>query len=281
MSDEKKVMVKCPNEGCGKSKEISIPNYLLQNKKYGTLKIQLHAGVCCEHEFIAFIDRKGIVRGYESINTTIDLAEFSNRTTGEKIYLRDLIKMMGDYAISFLLHAVIIDVPIVILRAESEKNRSSGFNTLLNSYLPDEYQNPMMITSIFESGFKKVKIDKALILSSKGLIANTPWSEIEYTLENNIMVKALDILDDESQSVIIQQDIAVVLEKASFINDHLKKIDQIYEDDLKDMIMREFTETAVDDNEIILLKHIIQNRFKGSVSKIKIRSFSKLKEGLW
>ncbi len=53
----------------------------------------------------------------------------------------------------------------------------------------------------------------------------------------------------------------VILGKSSFINNHIKKIDEIYEDDLKDIVMREFTETAVSDNDVLLLKQIIQKGF--------------------
>ena len=57
----KKVELTCP--ACQTFKTIDIPDAIFDQKKFGTIKIQVPPGaVCPEHQFIAFVDTKGIVR---------------------------------------------------------------------------------------------------------------------------------------------------------------------------------------------------------------------------
>ena len=279
--DSKTIQVACPVPECGCTKEVSVPKYLMEKKIVGTLKIQIHRGVCCPHEFIVFIDRKGVIRGYENIDMSIDLAEYAGRTIGAKIYLRDLLNKFREYAIGSILHGIILKVPIVILRRSDEKSRSTEINTLLNEFLPEKQRIPMIVSTIEEKDYKSAKIDDALVLSPDGLVANTPWSDIPLNYESDLMRKALDILDDEGQAIIIEQEIEYLFKKVEYVNEEIKKIVSIYEDDLKDLIKREFHEQNVSDYDIMLYKQVVKFRYKGPIEKIKIRSFSKLKEGLW
>jgi len=68
MAEAFKVLeVVCPT--CGKVKNISIPEAVFSQKKFGTVKIQIPINaVCPEHQFIVFVDTKGIIRGYEKID---------------------------------------------------------------------------------------------------------------------------------------------------------------------------------------------------------------------
>ena len=65
MSQE--VELTCPT--CQTFRKITVPAAIFAQKKFGTIKIQVPPGaVCREHQFIAFVDTKGIVRGYERID---------------------------------------------------------------------------------------------------------------------------------------------------------------------------------------------------------------------
>ena len=45
------------------------------------------------------------------------------------------------------------------------------------------------------------------MISPYGMIAQTPWQDIDFKYERELIKKALDILDDESQGVIVQQQV--------------------------------------------------------------------------
>ena len=105
--------------------------------------------------------------------------------------------------------------------------------------------------------------------------------DIAFDFEQSLIRKALDILDDDSQAVIIQQELEFLFKKANYITGVIKEKPQIYEDDLKALVHKEFADAEISDYDLILLKRIVQRRFKGDIAKIKIRSFDKLKQGLW
>jgi hypothetical protein len=281
MGEDKKIQITCPNPECAKVKDINVPKYLFDRKQFGTLKIQIHKSVCCDHEFIAFIDKKGKIRGYESIDMEIDLAEYIGRSIGSKIYLRDLITKYGDYAVAAILHAMVLHVPVVLLKKGDDNVHISEINTLFNEFLPSTHKFPLMASMLDESDYKKAAIDDSLVLSPQGLIANTPWSDIALTYEVELLKKALDILDDDSQAVIVEQELDLVYQKADFVKEVISNKDSIYEDDLKELIRKEFSEKNVEDYDIMFLKQILKSHYKISIAKIKIRSFDKLKEGLW
>lgn len=274
------IEVICPIPSCGKTSTVKVPNYLFDNKKMGTLKIQVHQGICCEHEFIAFISKAGKVRGYELIDMAIDLSKVEKSHESEQLYLRDLLKKYGDYAISSCLHALLLAQPIFLLRTKYEESKASEITSLFNSFLPDKFREPMvMVSCILEMEYKKAKIEDSLVVSPTGLIAHTPWSDIALTVEADIISNALSILDDHSQPMVIQQELSKILDQADFIHEYIKSGD-IFEDDLADKLSSQFDE-EFDEYRMKLLKSIVEHRFHGNLKRIKIRSFSKLKEGLW
>ncbi len=94
MSDngEKEIQVQCPL--CQKDQNIKVPNYIFDNKKVGNIKIQIYKGICCEHQFIAFLNKKGEIKGYETIDMNIDLSEVEASRSKDKIYIRDMFLVM-------------------------------------------------------------------------------------------------------------------------------------------------------------------------------------------
>ncbi|MBN1217062.1 MAG: hypothetical protein JXA99_16700 [Candidatus Lokiarchaeota archaeon] len=59
--------ISCPT--CGIDKIVKIPTEIFSKKESGCVKIHVPAGiVCSDHQFVVFIDQKGIIRGYEKID---------------------------------------------------------------------------------------------------------------------------------------------------------------------------------------------------------------------
>ena len=84
---------------------------------------------------------------------------------------------------------------------------------------------------------KSVRKD-ALLMDSQQNILQTPWEE-KLKLEESIIKKALDIIDDNEQFIILQQEVAKIIREATHVKDILEDIKEIYEDDLIDRMSRE------------------------------------------
>ncbi len=53
---------------CHKEKIISVPAQVFIQRRSGIIKVQIHEGSVCAHDFIAYVDRQGVTRGYELID---------------------------------------------------------------------------------------------------------------------------------------------------------------------------------------------------------------------
>jgi len=280
MSDngEKDIQVQCPT--CKKEKMIKVPNYIFDNKKVGNIKIQIYKGICCEHQFILFLNKKAEIRGYETIDMNIDLSEVEESRSKDKIYLRDLLKTYGNYAVSCVIHSILLNIPIIILRTKYEGSRASEFTSLFNKFLPNTPNKKMMIVSnILEMEYQKAKIEDVLVINPTGIIINTPWKDIQLNFENNIVNEALKIIDDSTQTYIIQEAVAVLFKDAEFIKAIIDK-EEILEDDIKRKIAFNFSH-ELSNKQLDLLKQILEHRYKSNVKRIKNRLLSKLDNGLW
>lgn len=280
-ADEISITVQCPVEECNKTKEIKIPKYLFQNRRMNLIKIPVHSGMCCEHEFIAFVSTKNFqVRGYEKIDTTVDLSQLSSTDQKNNLILEDLLGKYGSLATSSILIALLLNKPIILLRTKYEKNLAIKYVNLLMKMVPSEYpSNLNSLQHLLDSNFKKAKIKDSLVISPNGLVANTPWQNVSDKMFRDILNNALEILDKESQCVLIQNELSEILKQSDFIIKLIEK-DDIFEEDLIKQLETEFT-IKVSNAYLKILKLIVSERFNKNTKKIKIRSFSKLKEGLW
>ena len=274
------ITVKCPVESCAKEKEINVPQFLFDNKRSGMIKIPIHKDICCDHEFIAFISKDGYkIRGYEKIDTVVDLSKL-HALQAEKIYIENLLSKYGSLATSAILHALILVKPIIILRSNEEKNLASKIVNLLIRFLPDDFNDQIIsLNHLLISDYKKAKIGKSLVISQTGLIANTPWQNISDKFERNLINHAITIIDPESQAILIQNELGQILNQASYIVRVIEE-GEIFEDDLKKKLNDKFN-ISISNVDLKYLKQIVSERFGKNTKRIKNRSLSKLKEGLW
>ena len=284
---DKKTMIQCPQ--CQAQKIIDIPGYVFSQKRVGIIKIQIHGGTICEHEFVAFVDQTGTARGYEKIDFQL---QFTVRTAAEhaatdKLYLEDLLEAIGDFATLSIFRAYLFDYPTYIILGPADNPRFvERLNDLMLSFFPKEMGVKRLAQPIERRAFLKfdVKESEFLVLDTGGLITNSPWGEKkQFDYENEVIKKALEIIEPNSQALLIQQEIANFTKKVEFVLSLLNNIKLIYENELKDKLSKEFR-TKVTDTFLDLFLLFIRRRMPNNealLKKIHIRSFDKLKEGLW
>ncbi|GAG69311.1 unnamed protein product [marine sediment metagenome] len=139
---EKVISIQCPI--CSKDQIIKVPTSVFEEKKTGTIKVQIHQGICCVHEFLAFFDQEGKNRGYETFDAAIDLTNYQESRI--EIFLRDILKKFGDHTLHLMLHAILLDSSVIVLHDKyvPEDNVSTKrLNIFLNKCLPKTYQKPL------------------------------------------------------------------------------------------------------------------------------------------
>ncbi|RLI61690.1 MAG: hypothetical protein DRO88_12720 [Promethearchaeia archaeon] len=264
MSETREVHIQCPI--CNVEKHIQLPLSLFETKKMGLVKVQIEEGICCEHRFIAFFTRSGKNAGYEKLDLAINIGETEKSEI--KVSLRELLKQYGDYCVQNVLHAVIIDMPITILHTKYEhKNLAPIYNRFFANFFPKKYQNPFLFTWYYDLEYKKNPTFDTFVINTEGFIQNTPWQYMELDYEKNIIKKALDIIDDESQILILQQEFQNLFDRAENLRDLIKTWKKRDFNEALSEFQKYYQD--VDENLFDLLIQIIQYRFKTDVSGIK------------
>ena len=274
---EKVIEIQCPI--CQKNQTIKVPSTVFEEKKGGgTIKIQIHEGICCEHSFLAFFDIEGKNRGYETFDTTIDLTDYQESKI--EIFLRDVLKKFGDHTIYLMLHAILLNSSVIVLHDKyvSEDNVSTKrLNIFLNKCLPPKYQKPLLFTSMLDLDYYKTQIETSLVINTSGIVEVQPWDDISLEYEKKVISDALKILDPHLQPVILAEEFRIIFENCSYFYDILKEWHSIYFQDLIKLFKERFPPKFSEYN-YALYEQVVKSRFKGDLSRIKAREKAKKKK---
>ncbi|MFX1387894.1 MAG: hypothetical protein ACFE9M_11810 [Promethearchaeota archaeon] len=265
--------VVCPT--CGKMKNINIPEAVFTQKKFGTVKIQIPINaVCPEHQFIVFVDKKGIIRGYEKIDIIMGaISPEAERKAAGRINLRNLIQTFGIYGIFSLIHAKIFNYPSYIIKDDNFEYSEDILNAVGDNILPERYRGNKTIHILEEPDINKIKVkDKeALIMDASQHIYQTPWTK-KLKFEEGIVKRALDIIDEQEQLKLLQQDISTLISEAHYTVSILQDFDRIYDDELIEKISKAFSMKKISTHRLnLIIEFIRRNISKKIISKIKNR----------
>ena len=269
----------CPT--CGVAKKINIPEELFIQKKFGTIKIQVPINaVCPHHQFIIFIDTKGIIRGYEKIDIEMAISPIETEKEAEGILtLRKLIQFFGMYGVFSLMHAKIFNYPSYIIKNENFIYTEDLINLIGNRLLPVKYQGTDNIYLLEKEDYNKIKLKEKeafLIEAYKQHIFQTPWKE-KLGFEEEIVKKDLEIINEEEQLLLLQQAITIFIKEAEYAKDILEDVKEIYEEDLIEQILRGVKSQKINRNRLLMIKEFIKRRFS---EKLILKIKSKVEEFL-
>lgn len=259
----KNIKVKCPI--CQTIKNIDVPETVLSQKEFGTVKIQIPIGAVCQHQFLVFLDPQGIVRSYEKIDVhmTVSTEETPKEAAGI-LTLRKLIQIFGLYGVISLIHSKLFNYPSYIIVEEDFEHTEDLLNLIGDRMLPERYQGEKTIHLLLESDYNKryrhLQIDKnALLMNTQQRSVQTPWDE-KLRLEESMVKKALEIIDEEEQLFIIQNEILKFITEAETVKKVLKNAEGISEKDLKKQLIRDLKIPKISSNRLKLIKEFIKRR---------------------
>ena len=130
--------------------------------------------------------------------------------------------------------------------------------------LAERYQGEKTIRLLLESDYNKVyrhlQLDKkALLMDPRQHFVQTPWDE-KLRLEESMVKKALEIIDEEEQLFIIQNEIHKFITEAETVNNILKNEEGISEKKLKKQLIRDLKIPKISNNRLNLIKEFIKRR---------------------
>jgi hypothetical protein len=256
-------------------KNINIPESVFLQKKFGTVKIQVPMNaVCPEHQFIVFVDTKGVVRGYEKIDIQMAIAapEEGEEIEG-RLNLRKLIQLFGFYGIFSLIHAKIFNYPTYIIKDEKFEYSEEILNSIGDMILPESLVGSKTIHLLDDPKIDDIKMKDrdALVMDTNQHIFQTPWKK-KMKFEEEIIKRALEIIDEQEQTKLLQQDIGRFVNEANLATYILQEYDEIYEDDLIKKLSKKLKIKKISNYHFNLIReYIARNISTNLVSKIKNR----------
>ena len=266
----KEILFSCPT--CHAAKKVKIPEAIFSQKKFGTFKIQIPLGaVCSEHQFIAFVDTKGIIRGYEKIDILMAAPSEKPEEQAEGVVtLKGLIDLYGLYGIFCLFHANIFKYPVYIVKDSTSEVDYNNVNNFFDRLLPENYKNSITFTFLDETDYNKIKLEEksALLIDHLKNIVQTPW-EHKLKFEEAIVKKALDIIDNEMQLILIEQNIQNFVKEAEQVKEILEKesVKEIFKKDLIIQLSEDLKIPKINKYRLSLIRYFINQWFSPQLTK--------------
>jgi hypothetical protein len=257
---------------CQTEKEIAVPEKVFAQKKFGSIKIQVPPGaVCPDHQFIVFLDPKGLIRGYEKIDILMKTQPEKAKAPIEgKIGLKRLINIFGLYGVFSLIHAKLFGYSGYIIRDNPQEGLEMQLNEFFDTITSNTYSESPEIQFIEETKYDDIKLkNNALLIDAHNNILQTPWEE-KMEFEETIVKKALEIIDEEEQRVLLKQDINNLLKEVEHSVKILEDTKEIYDTELIDVLAKDLKAPKMSKARLNLIRKFIKmNISEDLAAKIK------------
>jgi len=276
----KQFNVACPK--CGSKKEISVPESLFVQKKFGTVKIKIPQGaVCKDHNFLVFISTKGQIIGYDIIDASVSLDQ-KEKLLGDIIDLTldEIIDAFGFNCVAGLIHAKLFDYPSFIIRNDDFALDIDQINELFAKLIPSKYRNSNAIVDekfdsyvfpnpkYYYTSIKREHTD-AFLINNRKLVIQVPW-QTQVDFEKSILNNAIGKTDKKEQLQYLAQFIKQFIGDAEFAQNLLENVSSISEKELIKKLKEKLIMSTINKNRIHIIKEFINRRIsKESSNKIK------------
>ncbi|MFX0102304.1 MAG: hypothetical protein ACFFCS_22255 [Candidatus Hodarchaeota archaeon] len=288
------VRVRCPT--CGNETSVEIPVFLVKEAQDGVLKVQIPQGAACpEHSFMAYIDKKFSVRGYQNVDIefTPELEvekphSIAEETTLSEEELRtydvqDMITGLGSDIVANILRTILVEKPILFLESFDLQNRIEKSIKLLE----DMESEDLVITGrkITKDQLKDKNIRKAnglvLVPMYRAIMSSPFLEEINTRFESNLLKETTLIPDRKSQIIFIRKELIKITMIIDEFVKMLEKVEKIYEEDIPAFTQDKFN-YKLESKNIDVIKEIIDFKYSHKLAqKIINKSLDKIRTDLW
>jgi hypothetical protein len=276
-SDLKGFKVACPK--CGDEKQINVPASLFYQKKFGTVKIKVPQGVVCpDHEFIVFISTKGLIVGYDIIDTSVSSDQDGNLSKEiSKLSLDELIDVLGFNCVVGLIHAKLFDYPSFVVRSDKININIEQLDEMFDRLIPLQYRNDNAIKDVefdsyvftnenfFYTAFKETH-NNAFLITNRKQVLQRPWVR-KCDFEKTILDNALGKSDKTEQLKYLAQYINQFIKDVEFTKALLDNSKKISEKDLLKQLKEKLIVSTINKKRILIIKEFIRRRFSEELSK--------------
>nr|MDO8116053.1 hypothetical protein [Candidatus Sigynarchaeota archaeon] len=285
----KQVKVICPV--CQATTSIEIPVFLVNEAQDGVLKVQVPQGACCpKHSFMAFIDKKFTVRGYQnvdieySIPTKEQLLQKKKEEELKDYDVDDFITAVGQDIAPVMIRAIILGIPILMLDSADLRGRLDKINALFRDMETDDLFITLEKISREELKDKSKKNNTALVIAPLyGSVVRSPFRQGMVTrFESDLLREIVQNIPDRSSEIIfLRKEILKIRKMIDEFAAGLQNVNKFYEEDIPAFIMDKFN-YKIDAKNIDVIKDLVDFKYgKNLAQKIINKSLDKIRTDLW
>ncbi|MEX2682725.1 MAG: hypothetical protein Q6373_014075 [Candidatus Sigynarchaeota archaeon] len=285
----KPIKVICPT--CRKEKSIEIPVFLVNESQDGVLKVQIPQGACCpEHSFMAFVDKKFVVRGYQNADIEFKVGPPREKVAADKkgeglkdFSVPDMVNTIGPDIFAILLRAILVGIPILFLDTFDLYERVDKTVMLLRDMESDDLVITGEKISRDDLKDRKVRRHNALIVVPLyKAIMRSPFQEgLNTRFESDLLNEATQLPDRTSQIVFLRKELVKISKIIDEFVKLLKNVEKLYEEDIPAYTRDKFN-YKLDPKNIDVIKQIIEFKFDKKLGqKIISKSLDKIRTDLW
>jgi len=273
--------VACPR--CGVEKTIHVPGTLFAQKKFGHIKIQVPKGaVCQDHIFIVFLDVKGRIIGYETVDLSIKT--ITEKKIHEEIDIEEKATKLDQFIVDFgfnclagLIHSRLFNYPSYLITNEEFSVKLDAINTILDEIMPDAYKNrrPLKIielndeiypTATYFYALVKNQKKTAFLMNPSKLIVQMPW-KTGIELERSIINSALKKEAQNEQLHFLTFFITKFLEDVDITISILETTKKISKKDLVKKLKEKSPLSTITKTRVDFIKEFIHRRRSPEIAK--------------
>ena len=274
------IELSCPK--CGASKKVNIPKSLFEEKEFGHIKVQVPQGaVCQDHVFIVFLDVKGRVIGYESIDLSVgDTQKESKEEVKDPITLNDLINALGFNCVAGLLHAKLFNYTSYLIMNNDGKVNLELINKLFDDLIPENYNSIKELKLIkYDSDIYPASTyfytlvqnqrKNSFLINPRKLVIQIPWnSELEF--EKYVLNNVLERKDENEDFKHLAYHIAKFLDDIKYVISFIEDKNKVSKKELIRELQEKLITSTINKNRLIEMKEFIQRRISPNIAnKIK------------
>jgi hypothetical protein len=273
--------------------KVAIPIFLLNEAQDGVLKVHVPHGACCpEHSFMAFIDKKFMVRGYQNADiefTTKSESDLEAPATMKKeqglkeFTVTEMLDTVGLDIAATMLRTILIGRPILLMDTFDLYDRVDKMVALLHDLESEDLVITAEKVTRDELKEDRVKRANALVLAPlyKAIVKSPFATNIKTRFESDLLMETTMQEDRTSQILFLRKELLKITKIIDEFVKELKKVEKIYEEDIPAFTMSKFN-YKIDSKNIDVIKEIIEFRYdKKLAQKIINKSLDKIRTDLW
>lgn len=285
--EAKPIRVICPL--CNKETKVDIPVFIVNDARDGMVKIQIPQGVCCEsHSFMAFVDKKFTVRGYQNadIEFTIGIKEKTaaqKKAEGLKDYsITDMVNTIGPDICAMMLRGILASCPIFLLDTFDLYNRVEKTVKLLQDISSEELIIASEKITKDDMKDKKMKrLDDLIVVPLYRAIMRSPFGDnLNTRFESSLLREATQLPDRTSQIVFLRKELVKIKRIIEEFIKLVNSMDKLYEEDIPTYTKNKFN-YKLDAKNVDVIKQVIEFKDKKLAQKIISKSLDKIRTDLW